>query len=618
MKLSNISRSISNKISRNISHKIHEVPAAMLGGAAGLVSGAVGVWYFDEVQASPRRVALNQASTVLPTANLLTGPRRVFSRTPFWSNTGLTITDSFANGSDGKQFAARLVGGASWALSQAYTFPTATPFTFSCDLKSNTGSDQTVLFGFSSVLQTKTVTSSWQRFSQTITPTAGSTRTLFPATAQNTSGIDILVDNATLHAGSSDLGADTLDGHFYLGTNHSDTRPSIVSGQGVNFASTGYGLVQFDSALSLSAFTIFGCVKRTSSSSSPAFQPLLSAVGGGTNWTTILDGVSSVGPNVYMNGATVQSHTSANFSPNRLFSPLSDNYQVYAFRYNGSALSIWLDGVKCFETTVSGKTATGIADFWNLFAGTTYYSLHTYNAMALYDSALDDDALISNCDYLRQRAEGLSLGVGFTRFVCAEGDSLTAGGSGPSITLPYPLVFAGNSSPQCYGVKRAVGGSMLENNTLNPGLDLRSRATFNNAMIANKRPGVQYVYSFFVGRNDFNKASVAADPEGFADSLGQFCQDLKTAGWDKVVIGSIPPSTFSGFNTWRNQVNPFIQDSSWRTSNGVDAIFDIAANATIGGDAAASNATYYGDGTHGTQAWHDIVETLYRPAINSL
>lgn len=592
--------------------------AALLGGAStGLASGAVGVWYFDEAQISPRRVVLNSVSENSPTANLLTGSRRVFSRTPFWANTGLTITDSFANGSDGKQFAARLVGGASWVLSQTYTFPTATPFTFSCDVKSNTGADQTILFGFSSALQTKTVTSSWQRFTQTVTPTASSTRTLYPAAAQNASGIDILVDNATLHAGSSDLGVDALDGHFYLGTNHSDTRPSIVSGQGVNFASTGYGLAQFDQALSLSAFTIFGCVKRTSPSSSPAYQPLLSAVGGGTNWTTLFDGVSS-GPNVYMNGATVQSHTSTNYSPNRLFSPLSDNYQVYAFRYNGSTLSIWLDGIKLFETSVSGKTATDIADFWNLFAGTNYYSLHTYNAMVLYDSALDDDALISNCEFLRQRAEGLSLGVGFTRFVCSEGDSLTAGGSGPSITTPYSLLFAGNSAPQCYGVKRAVGGSMLENNTLNPGLDLRSRSTFNNAMVAHKRAGVQYVYSFFCGRNDFNLAGVAANPTGFAASLGQFCQDLKTAGWDKVVIGSIPPSTFSGFNAWRNQVNPFIQDSSWRTSNGVDAIYDIAADATIGGDAAASNATYYGDGTHGTQAWHDIVETLYRPAINSL
>jgi len=589
-----------------------------MGGGSSLPSGAVGVWYFDEVQTTPRRLVPNAISELPFSTNLLTGPRRVFNQIPFWAKSGLTVTDSHSNGIDGKQFAARLVGGASWSISQAYTFPTATPFTFSCDIKSNTGVDQTILFGFSSALQTKTITSTWQRFTQTVTPTAGASRTLFPAIAENASGIDILIDNATLHAGSSDLGASDLDSHFYLGTNHSDSRPSVVSGQGVNFASQGYGLIQFDSPISLTNFTIVSCVKRTDGASSPSFQPLLSAVGGGTNWTVLLDGTTAVGPNVYMNGSTVQSHTSQNYSPNRFFSPQSSNFQVYVYRYNGTSLSIWLDGVKLYETTVSGKTAASIGDLWNLFAGTTFYPLHTYNSLVLYDTALDDAGVVDASDFLRQRAESLSLGVGFTRFLCAEGDSITAGGSGPSITSPYPLVFAGNSSPQCYGVKRAVGGSMLENNTLNPGLDLRSRSTFNDAMLTNKRPGVQYVYSFFVGRNDFNKASVAADPDGFATSLGQFCQDQKTAGWDKVVIGSIPPSTSAGFNTWRNVVNPYIQNSAWRAANGVAAIYDIAADPTIGPDAAASNATYYGDGTHWTQAAQDIAETIYRPAINGL
>ena len=81
------------------------------------------------------------------------------------------------------------------------------------------------------------------------------------------------------------------------------------------------------------------------------------------------------------------------------------------------------------------------------------------------------------------------------------------------------------------------------------------------------------------------------------------------------MLGTILPSTASGFNTARNTVNTTLR--TWVGTH-CDAIADFAADATMGPDAAASNATYYSDGTHPTAAGQVILETVIRSVINAL
>jgi lysophospholipase L1-like esterase len=80
-------------------------------------------------------------------------------------------------------------------------------------------------------------------------------------------------------------------------------------------------------------------------------------------------------------------------------------------------------------------------------------------------------------------------------------------------------------------------------------------------------------------------------------------------------VGTLLPSTVTGFNTERDTVNATI-----RTWVGVhaDAIADFAADPTMGPDSAAASTTLYSDGTHPTDAGYVLLERVLQPVINGL
>lgn len=64
MKLSNISRPISNKISRNISHKIHEAPTALLGGAGYSLPADLASDYFSAINSQGGTISTGNRQAV--------------------------------------------------------------------------------------------------------------------------------------------------------------------------------------------------------------------------------------------------------------------------------------------------------------------------------------------------------------------------------------------------------------------------------------------------------------------------------------------------------------------------------------------------------------------------
>ena len=64
-------------------------------------------------------------------------------------------------------------------------------------------------------------------------------------------------------------------------------------------------------------------------------------------------------------------------------------------------------------------------------------------------------------------------------------------------------------------------------------------------------------------------------------------------------MGTILPTTTAAYNTERAIVNTSIR-ANWQDY--ADALMDFAFDDLIGDDADASNATYYGDGVHPTDA----------------
>jgi hypothetical protein len=87
----------------------------------------------------------------------------------------------------------------------------------------------------------------------------------------------------------------------------------------------------------------------------------------------------------------------------------------------------------------------------------------------------------------------------------------------------------------------------------------------------------------------------------------------KTAGFDLCAMTTLLPrlDTATMVESNRLAYNTLLRDSSWRASNGIDFLVDIASEATMGDPANVSNTTYYGDGmTHPTTFGYSLIAVV--------
>jgi hypothetical protein len=139
--------------------------------------------------------------------------------------------------------------------------------------------------------------------------------------------------------------------------------------------------------------------------------------------------------------------------------------------------------------------------------------------------------------------------------------------------------------------------------------DLVNRETADNGLLT---PKLQFsVLSVLIGHNDLVLGGSVAALE---TAITSYCQAMQAAGW-LVVVSTLLPSTASGFNALRNTFNTWLRANY---TNFANALADPASDATIGTDAAASNTTYYVDGTHPTTAAGPFLYPYFSNAILTL
>lgn len=587
----------------------------------GMPSGALGIWFVDQAVTSPRRAVPNSLSLAPVSSNIITAPRRQFNNGVYFSAlNGAVVTDLYAAGPDGQQYAARVTGPntTNWSLATQPTTYAAGTYTFAFDYKSNTASTQNFRYNVSTGYFTATATTAWQTLTVTATLTSGSKSIILMLSPDGVTAGDLLIDNLRIYAGSSDLGVAAFTPmHMYLGVDNNDTKP-VLSG-GVMDMSTGVGggLIQFPTSQSLTAFTVIALASKTTRHDS--YEPILVKPGPSGVWqnfTTLHDQPTNLGDaSFYAGGTNLIPNASQYFAPVMLDTP-DPKYQVTTNRYNGTTADMWLNDVKVITSSANpGKTATVQDLAVGFLVNASFPSFHKVSAIALYSRALSDAEVRQAVKTLQARAVTDGLSVDFTRFVLAEGDSITNGGSGGAITAPYPNLFIPNSNPLAHGFKAAVGGAVLNGATGTNSLYGRQAA--DNAMIPPNKNGRLFIYTVLIGHND-GTGTYSSNPTGFAADLGTFLLAQKAAGWDRIVLLTIPPSCVAGFNAWRDTVNPILTGAGWAAAHGVDAIADIAADPTTGVDAAGCNTTYYSDGTHPTDATIAIWEPIYAAAVNGL
>jgi hypothetical protein len=565
--------------------------------AASMPAGALGIWYADDYDAATNAVP-NSALSNAPVANIFRGSRRLFANDVMWNSGLVTATDDAVTDPDGGTEASTVVGTGAWLLiSRATDGLSAGTYTVAINAKRNTGTDQPFAFlvdgqGRSPV---KTATSAWQRFSYTFTIDGSfGVNSIQLASSDGATDANLQIIDFELFAGAADLGPVGADGNLYLGRSSETASPSVASNV-IDMTGQGFGTILLPASHSTSEVTAMAMVSKTAAGS--GFDGFLSAIQSFTAMTAL---AGTTKPATYIDGGPGAMDNEAG-----LWDLLNVGYHLITARCTGTQKQIWLDDILLVSLDASISAFT-IRDFFvGIVVNTGLYSGLKLNSLALYDTSLTDTEIRTAYAALVAKAEANGLTVANTsRILVAEGDSITAGPD-PSA---YPFRFGANASPAVLGTSLAVGGSGIAG--------MVTRAATLSLPAA---PGRDCILSVLIGRADL--VGYSGGTSAWLAALAAYCDARRTEGWT-VVVCTLLPSTLSGFNTERAIANTEIRlwDTGGSTVAGIhaDAICDFAADVTMGPDAAASDTTYYSDGTHPTAAGQVALELVYRATINAL
>jgi hypothetical protein len=608
MNLSNISRSISSKISRNISHKIQEAPTRVLNNTSGLLippTGALAVWDVTNYSATPvpHIKPIGSSATVDP--NILRTGIRLLTV----AATNATRTANYADGWDGSTLRAMrlLATPGVWDFSThppgATLYLTAGTYTLSFYVKSNTGSSQDFRCGIQtgySGLETRTATTSWAKVEVSITLASLATNRYAWLAVPVNSGVDsldILIDDVRVESGAS-TATPTEAGIIYLGRQPQGTSVPTVTGGAVTMQ-TGKPLsAHFASSTTFTNMTISAYVKKTGASA--VATGIIGKFGSDYIGAMIED---SSGINVYAGQTTAPRES----IPVTMGNILNDGYHLITVTRDNTYVWLYLDDIPLGRQAHGGAAATQVRDWIindqvaltnNLFFG------GDVALWGLWDRAITHEEVASLREYCKAQrvANGDTAGT-ISNLICYVGDSIS---SIKSYSFAYPTKVT--PSEKAYAMVQARAGYRISNIVADAAwidsclAHIPSDTTRNNILTS------------FIGANGLTtEYGTQAEWEAAYLAWGQA---RRAAGWKWAPATILPISGATAHNTRRALVNATIL--SWLGLGYCDAVIDVASDATIGPDAAAANVTYYSDGTHLTNAGQTIAAPYFQTAINSL
>ena len=168
----------------------------------------------------------------------------------------------------------------------------------------------------------------------------------------------------------------------------------------------------------------------------------------------------------------------------------------------------------------------------------------------------------------------------------AEGDSITAGNHTGNVSYATKMAQSPYAGAFYTVVDNAVGSSTVA--------IMAARAAALDARLPTG--GKKGILTVMAGINDYLMA-----PAVVLTALASYLDARRAAGWTVVVCTLLPDTADAGANTFRNTMNTTI-----RTWAGVhaDAVCDMGADATMGGDSAPLDTSLYLDGLHPTLLGH--------------
>lgn len=584
-------------------------------------SGAVGIWYADEYDATTKAIANRSLSAPL-SANIMRAGRRQFNETYWFNKSNVTVTEASKDPGDGTSDGSVLVGTAGWTIRPAasQSLP-AGDYTMVATLWTDSGTATvgwTKNFGGGIVRENSTtVTTTRTRSVYNFTlaaPTALNVIGLCDITGATAATFNIC--DFELYSGtfnSSTVPRQGADGNMYLGQSAYDTRPVITAGKSVGFQSVGHGSIQMPASIDLSAGATVLYVSRKVGAGGGGYSPMIAAMNNGAgNWNRFSVGSAfgSTNPAFNFNATALNEN---GYSDG--IQPLNGGWATFAWRTDLSNFSMFLNSVKLMNKTQAVTAPSTIRDFYcgALQAPATFYSGEELFALAVYNRALTDAEVRTAISALNQRAASKSVTLEHNRFVIGFGDSLAFGVGGTPATIQYcPNAATGKKArAHTYG----VGGATI------PGLDAQY-AKFDAGLPADTS-GLTIIDVVNVLTNDLVIAASDPNTDAILVSLASKFDARRSLGRKLVMhtVLSRDDASAGGIDSNRARANPELR--LWTSSGSVapgqhvDGISDWASDATLGTDTAPTVATtlFNGDKIHVTTAGYALDESTYLRAV---
>ena len=551
-----------------------------------LTGGLVAEYRLDE---QVGRVAINYVYPHVVTNKLLGNSLTMLSQ----CNATCINTANYALNRDGLKIASRVqVSGSNiaYTTTSPTVFASGVTYTLSLDAISNTGSAQTIRLGVDyqgTIGSNLTVGTTWSRVSWTFTADSGSQYIiLYPDAGGD--AVDISYDRLQLEYGTAPTAWDSHLWNIQLGKIKwlSDSTVPTWSAPWLVFSGgqRAYGLGDW-SPITLSNMSMYAVVQQTAESSQA--QPVLAD-------DTLQFGLWPS----FVNGPSFRAvFGSLQLAPNGI-RVADGNPHVLAATYDGTTMVGYLDGVPVASTTgaINPITLTGLG-LGNV--QNTYMYNGKVGYASLYDVAHPAATVAANSAILKACMASLGVTIpAWRNWVMFEGDSITAGAAG----TPFGYTAQTAITPYPQGIITAIPASNIAN--------LVSREAADNALL--QQSPTRNVLIVLIGANDMGDAGGAS---AFVANVKSYCLAMRAAGWSKIVVLTVLPRTFSGFNDWRNSVNALIvADSSF-----YDALVRLDLDPVIGCDACAANTTYYNaDGLHPNTTGENVIAADLVPVLQGV
>lgn len=285
------------------------------------------------------------------------------------------------------------------------------------------------------------------------------------------------------------------------------------------------------------------------------------------------------------NGGVFSNYMNA-LTPAGLDATYTKSTKVWCVTYNGTARSIWVNGVK---TTQSASGNTGLNGFaftlGDLAAGGFPMSgyIRAFGVM---------NAVVNDADAIAiQRQLLIETGYSFKNVVC-DGNSLTAGtGSTGGNTYPAQLATLINAGDIVVnlGVSGQTTTMMLS--------DAAAQLAANYNAVASTNICVPWE-----GTNDL--AVSFMPPRRSIDLLAQYATIAIGVGYDRIIVPTILPRDVAGtFEVDRQTWNTLLR----REQRYAHVLCDVASDGRIGDAGDNLDTTYYSDGTHMNNTGYGII-----------